>query len=144
MGSEWVSANLPLHYQRAGNLAQARESNKVITGVAPFQQLNSACINQASPSAIDRLARDAMPTFLADPDPENRYWNSAVLAACGQKELALQLLKSSVQGHYCPYTALQNDPLLANLRNSPEFTQLLSTSQKCQDDFLAARNKTTN
>jgi hypothetical protein len=85
-----------------------------------------------------------MPVFLADPDPENRYWNAAVLAACRQNEFALQLLKSSVQGHYCPYSALQNDPLLANLRHSPEFTQLLSTSKKCQDDFLAARNQTAN
>ena len=144
MGSEWVAANLPLHYQRAGNLAQARESNKVVTGVAPFQQLNSACLNQAPPEEIDRLARQSMPVFLADPDPENRYWNAAVLASCGQKEFALQLLKSSVQGHYCPYNALQNDPLLAHLRNSPEFPQLLSVSKKCQDDFLAARNKTAN
>jgi hypothetical protein len=144
MGSEWVAANLPLHYQRAGNLAQARESNKVVTGFAPFQQLNSACLNQASPSEIDHLAHEAMPVFLADPDPENRYWNAAVLAACRQNEFALQLLKSSVQVHYCLYSALQNDPLLANLRHSPEFTQLLSTSKKCQDDFLAARNQTAN
>ena len=110
MGSEWVAANLPLHYQRAGNLAQARESNKVITGVAPFQQLNSACLNQASPSEIDHLAHEAMPVFLADPDPENRYWNAAVLAACRQKNSLCNCSKARSRDTTAPTARFKTTP----------------------------------
>ena len=54
--------------------------------------------------------------------------------------MALRLLKSGVEGKYCAYTALQNDPLLAKLRGTPEFSEILSTAKKCQSDFLAQRS----
>ena len=137
--SEWVSANLPMHYLREGKLTQARENAKrILANDRPFRGLTEACLNQSS-QEIDRIARRAMPDFRADPDAENRYWNAALLASCGKKEFALELLKSSVEGRFCPYPALQNDPLLTNLRGTPEFAQLLSAAKKCQDDFLSER-----
>ena len=49
------------------------------------------------------------------------------------------MLKSAIEGKYCAYTALQKDPLLASLRSTPEYTQLLSAAKQCQDNFLAQR-----
>jgi hypothetical protein len=36
---------------------------------------------------------------------------------------------------------MQKDPLLASLRGTPEFAQLLPAAKQCEDDFLAERAK---
>ena len=51
----------------------------------------------------------------------------------------MRLLKSAIDGRYCSYQGLQKDPLLASLRGTPEYAQLLEAAKKCQDDFLAER-----
>jgi hypothetical protein len=35
---------------------------------------------------------------------------------------------------------LQADPLLANVRGTPEFRHLLEAAKACQDKFLSERN----
>jgi hypothetical protein len=50
------------------------------------------------------------------------------------------LLNSAIARNYCPYSALQSDPLLAKLRGTPEFSQLLSDAKECQKKFLAERD----
>ena len=55
--------------------------------------------------------------------------------------MTLRLLKSSIAGHYCAYTDLQNSPMFANLRGSAEFTQVLAAAKQCRDDFLAERSQ---
>jgi hypothetical protein len=77
-----------------------------------------------------------MATIMVEPDPERRYANGALLGYCGQPEAGLRAIRSAIQKNYCVYSQLQHDPLLANLRNKPEFTQLLSAAKACQDDFL--------
>jgi hypothetical protein len=61
------------------------------------------------------------------------------MAFCGETDMALRLLKTAVEGHYCAYTALQKDPLMATLRSAPEFSQLLATAKQCQDTFVSQR-----
>ncbi len=51
----------------------------------------------------------------------------------------MRLIKSAIEGHYCAYTALQNDPRVATLRDTPEFSQLLSAAKPCQNNFLSER-----
>ncbi len=60
---------------------------------------------------------------------------------CGQKDAAVRLLRSAIEQNYCAYTALQTDPLLAKLRGTPEFSELLSAAKDCQNKFLAGRDK---
>jgi hypothetical protein len=48
-------------------------------------------------------------------------WPGAIAAHCGQKELALRLLRKSLDKSYCQFTGLQNDPLVAPLRGMQEF-----------------------
>ena len=79
--------------------------------------------------------------LLADPDPEPRYVVAGDLLFCGQKDLALQLLKSSIAGHYCAYTGLQNDSVWTKLRGTPEFAELLSAAKQCRDDFISERSQ---
>jgi hypothetical protein len=51
----------------------------------------------------------------------------------------LRLLKSSIEGRYCVYDAMQKDPLMASLRSTPEYPQLLSAAQQCKQAFIAER-----
>jgi hypothetical protein len=60
---------------------------------------------------------------------------------CGQKDLALRMLRSSVDNHFCAYTGLQNDSVWTKLRGTPEFAELLSAAKKCRDDFMAERDR---
>ena len=144
LGSGWVASNLPLHYDRPGNRAEARASAEKIAADDPFRDIVFACFAPSSPVQLEKEVRAASPGFFADPDPENRYWDATLMAACGQPDIAVRLLKSAIAGRYCAYTALQKDPLLATLRSTPEFAQLLSAAKECEDKFLAERNQVSH
>ena len=128
IGSQWVTGNLVVHNLRAGNLAQAREMAEKL---GSFSRLNAliAYLNHAPPSEVESIAKEAAPQIFANPDAENRYTAGPGFAYSGQNDIALRLLKSGVEGKYCAYTALQNDPLLAKLRGTPEFSEILSTAR---------------
>ncbi len=137
MGSTWVSINLPLHFERAGNHAEARASAMKVPSDTPFKALVNACFNGAPAAELEQEVRAYTPISFADPDPENRYWDTALLTICGKRDVALRLLKSAIEGHYCAYSALQKDPLLAPLRGTQEFKQLLSAAKECENKFRA-------
>jgi serine/threonine protein kinase len=139
-GSDWVLRNIVSHFIRAGNLQQAREQSEK-SGDTSVARMLRACLHNAPSAEVDKLAREVAPEILANPDAENRYLISSNFAFCGQKDVALRLLKSSVVGKYCAYTAMQNDPMFATLRGTPEFNELLSAAKQCQSDFLAQRSQ---
>jgi eukaryotic-like serine/threonine-protein kinase len=143
-GSVWASANLVRHYLRERKLAEARDATRK-RGDDQSARTMIACIDAPSSPNTAALAREYAAWISAVPDPEVRYWRSNDILFCGQRELALNLLKSAVaQGHYCPYDGLRNDSLWAPLRGTPEFTQLLSAAKQCQTDFLAQTSQTTH
>jgi serine/threonine protein kinase len=139
-GSVWASDNIMRHYIRDGKLAQAKE----IAGKFKddrFFRMMEACFENPSSADVASLGREVVAARLADPDPEPRYIVATDFLFCGQKDAALQLLKSSIAGHFCAYTGLQNDSAWAKLRGTSEFTQLLSAAKQCRDDFLAERSQ---
>ena len=143
-GSQWVSNNLMRHYLREGKLAQAKEIVEKNKDTSRFDyRMMAVCVENPSSPDLAALARDVVATRLADPDPEPRYVVATDLLFCGQKDAAVQLLKSSIAGHFCAYTGLQNDSAWTKLRGTPEFNELLSAAKKCQSDFLAERSKTS-
>ena len=77
---------------------------------------------------------------MARPDPENKYFYGSLMAFCGEKDIALRLLKTGIERGYCSTSALQSDPFLAKLRGTPEFSQLVLASKACQDRFRAETN----
>jgi hypothetical protein len=98
-------------------------------------------LNRRDANGLNRLAREEAANILADPDPEPRYIVAADFLFCGQKDLALQQLKSAIAEHYCAYTGLQNDSASAKLRGTPAFAELLSAAKQCGDDFISERSK---
>jgi tetratricopeptide (TPR) repeat protein len=138
-GSAWVLINLPPHFARVGKTGEARESAEKVSGKDPSSGVMVACFGKSSAADLDQQVRLVTPGYLADPDPENRYWDATLMAACGKQDLAVRLLKSAIAGRYCAYNALQTDPLLASLRGTPDFAPLLSAAKECQDQFLSER-----
>jgi len=138
-GSAWVLINLPLHFARLGKTGEARESAEKVSGKDPSSGVMVACFGKSSAADLDQQVRVVTPGYLADPDPENRYWDATLMAACGKQDLAVRLLKSAIAGRYCAYNALQTDPLLASLRGTSDFPPLLSAAKECQDQFLLER-----
>jgi serine/threonine protein kinase len=141
-GSEWAENNIMRHYIRDGKLAQAKEIADKHSDTTHFGwRMMAVCLENPSSANVAALARDMVATRLADPDPEPRYIFAADLLFCGQKDAAVQLLKSSIAGNYCAYTGLQKDSALAKLRGTPEFNEILAEAKKCQSDFLAQRSQ---
>jgi eukaryotic-like serine/threonine-protein kinase len=140
-GSGWATSNVVRQYIRAGKVAQAREDAQKVSGTR-FSEILIACADNPSSENAVKGVREGADEVLADPDPEVHYVVASDFLLCGRKDLVLKLLKTSVDGHYCAYSGLQNDSLWAALRATPEFAELLSEAKKCRDDFMAGRDRT--
>ncbi len=141
-GSVWVSNNMMREYIRDGKLAQAKEMAGKLKDMSQFgYHMMMVCIENPSSPDVAPLARDVVATRLADPDPEPRYIVAGDLLFCGQKDAAVQLIKSAIAGHFCSYPGLQNDSMWAKLHGTSEFAELLSAAKKCRDDFMSERSQ---
>src|SRR5579862_9040728 len=134
-GSNWVASNSVRQYLRDGKLAQAREIAQKFRDQA-WSSVIIACIESPSSENTAKLARQEAAAILADPDHETHYVVAHDVLFCGQKDLALRMIKSSIEGHYCAYEGLRSDSMWAQLRAEPEFAELLAGAKKCQEDFL--------
>jgi hypothetical protein len=38
---------------------------------------------------------------MADPDPENRYFEGSLMAFCGKQDAAVRMIRSAIQSNYC-------------------------------------------
>jgi serine/threonine protein kinase len=139
-GSEWAAWVTPYVYLTAGNLAQARDSVKYVAKSPSYhRELLVACTQAQRPADMDRIVREAEASVMTEPDPEAWYHAGALMAYCGQKDVALRLLKAAVQQNYCAYSALLEDPLLKTLRKETAFNQVLTAGSKCQEALQEGR-----
>lgn len=134
-GSEWSNYMTFSALLREGKIEETRAAlKKVSTNPFDHRDFLEECLNL--PTISDGLAQKMETEVLAEPDPETRYYQGAVLAFCGKSEAAAQLIKSAVAKNYCAVSALQADPLLAKLRTNPEFVELQAAAKECQTRFL--------
>jgi eukaryotic-like serine/threonine-protein kinase len=132
-GSEWANWVTPYIYLADGNMTEARAAAKNM-GKASWSHadLMQACTAAQRPADFQKVLRDSESSVILEPDPEAWYHVGSLLAACGQSEPALRLLKAAVQQNYCAYSALLDDPLLKDLRKETAFNQVLTASSNCQ------------
>jgi hypothetical protein len=71
------------------------------------------------------------------------YVTGEMVARVGEKELALRLLRRSVEMGFCPYPAIDTDPAFAGLRDTTEFRQIRQTAIDNQARFLHFRAQQT-
>jgi hypothetical protein len=139
-GSEWSNAVKVSVLMREGKMEEAQQAVNKMTGNPTFMRgVLEACLNKASAKEVHRLAEQAQNELLPETDSELKYYQGAILAACGEKQIAYAFLRKAVAENYCAYTALQTDPLLVKLRGTSEFSGLLSAAKECQNRFLAQR-----
>src|SRR5271169_6238714 len=132
-GSEWAAWVTPYVYVAEGNLAEARATAKNM-GTASFyhRPLMEACTAAQRPADLAKTVREAESSVMMEPDAEAWYHVGALMAACGQNEAALRLLKAAVQQNYCAHSALLDDPLLKDLRKDTAFNEVLTASSNCE------------
>ncbi|MGA9529383.1 MAG: protein kinase [Terriglobales bacterium] len=141
-GSDFFNRNIPQLLLSEGRQTEAHEAILRLPQSGARERFLAVCsalpAPTQSPSAeLNEIARESEPGMLSNPDPENRYLAAAEMAYCGQREAAVRLMKSAIDGRYCSYAGLQKNPLLASLRGAPEYAQLLAAAKQCQDNFLA-------
>ncbi len=132
-GSEWAAYVTPSVLLREGKIAEAREAVKKMPAAPRYHRdLPEACLQLRPASELERIAHEAETDLPTDPDPELWYYQGAILAYCGQKTAGFQLLQHAIEQNYCSHSNLLSDPLLAKVRSSPGFNDLLIASTACQ------------
>jgi len=144
-GSDWANRNVVRVLLAEGKLTDAREALQKVPPDRAISTFWTACLNRqaATPSRAEPelVSGEALAALQSNPDAENRYLFAGDMAFCGEKTAALKLLKTAIDGRYCAYQGMQKDPMLAPLRGTPEFTQLLTAAKNCQDSFLAEQTQ---
>jgi TolB-like protein/Tfp pilus assembly protein PilF/predicted Ser/Thr protein kinase len=132
-GSEWAAWVTPYIYLAEGNVAEAREAAQNM-GKAPYyhRELMQACSAGQRPPDFAKIVRETESSVMMEPDAEAWYHVGALMAACGQSEPALRLLKAAVQQNYCAYSGLLDDPMLKDLRKETAFNEVLTSASNCQ------------
>jgi serine/threonine protein kinase/lipoprotein NlpI len=140
VGSEWSNSVRVSVLMRQGKMLEAQQAAPQMTDNPMWMRgLVEACLAKAPATDIHRMAEQAENELLAKQNPEMKYHEGTLLAACGEKEIAFAFLRRSVAGNYCVYQALQSDPLLANVRGDAEFHQIEQAARECQQKFEAAQ-----
>ncbi len=132
-GTEWAAWVTPYVFLAEGNLAEAHGAAQNIGKASSYHRdLMEACTAAQKPADLAKIVRDSEGSVMMEPDPEAWYHVGSLMAACGQSEPALRLLKAAVQQNYCAYSALLEDPLLKNLRKETTFNEVLTAAGNCQ------------
>jgi eukaryotic-like serine/threonine-protein kinase len=142
-GSEWANAVRVSVLMRQGKMQEAQRAvEKMPQSSVWMRGLMQACLNKTPATEVHRLADLAKNELLPEQDPELKYYQGALIAACGEKQIALDFLRKAVAENYCASQALQSDPLLAPLRGDAEFRQIVQQADGCQQKFKAAQGIT--
>ncbi len=139
-GSEWSNAVKVTVLMRQGKTADAEKAvAQMPQNTMWMRGVLQACLSQAPEKEIHQLAEAAQSELLPEQDSELKYYQGAVLAACGEKQAAYAFLRKAVSENYCAHEALQSDPLLASVRGDAEFHQIVQSAAECQKKFAAAQ-----
>jgi serine/threonine protein kinase len=132
-GSEWAAWVTPYVFLAQGDVVEARQAADNMGKASTYhRELMLACTAAQRPADLARIMRVTEASVMLELDPEAWYHVGALMAACGQNEPALRLLKAAVQQNYCAYTALLDDPLLKGLRKETAFNEVLTAASNCQ------------
>jgi eukaryotic-like serine/threonine-protein kinase len=140
-GSEWARYVMPSLLLREGNIQEARKAvEQMPTAPRDRRDLLETCLDPQAGSKVDVIAHQAETTEPTEADPEIAFYQGSILAFCGKTSAAAHVLGTAIDRDYCAYSQLQADPMLAKLRGTSEFDQLLAAAKQCQQRYLAAPN----
>ena len=139
-GSEWSNAVRVSVLLRQGKMPETEHAAQQMSENSMWLRgVLLACVNKAPAEDVHRLAELARNELLPEQDSELKYYQGALLAACGEKQIAYAFLRKAVAENYCAHQALLSDPLLAGVRGDAEFRQIVQAAAECQAKFAAAQ-----
>jgi hypothetical protein len=106
-------------------------------GARPIGDWYRGCLARRPPSAGSPLPAGVREAILGIRDSEPKYSLSGMVALCGDRESALQILRKAVEENFCSYPAMDKDPLFENVRKTPEFAEIRKMGMACRERFLA-------
>jgi tetratricopeptide (TPR) repeat protein len=96
-----------------------------------------AYLRHDDPERIRSLSERAERIVVNLVDPEQAYFDARIQSFCEQRQAALRQLRRAIERNYCAYPALDTDPLLENIRNTPEFQVMRQTAVTRYEKFAA-------
>jgi TolB-like protein len=133
--SEFTKNVIPAILLRENRLGEAKTAAERMSKDSPwYGALLQTCLSH--PGNMSAVADEKKTALMAEHDPEMKYYQASILAFCGQKNLAITLLRTAIEQNYCASSALQADPLWAKVRDTLEFAELQSAANQCQTRFL--------
>jgi serine/threonine protein kinase len=103
----------------------------------PIADWYIGCLSRRPPSAESPLPAGIREAILKIRDSEPKYSLGGMVALCGDRESALQILRKGVEQNYCGYPAMDSDPMFDSIRKTPEFAEIRKMGIDCQKRFLA-------
>jgi eukaryotic-like serine/threonine-protein kinase len=144
-GSDWYTNVMPSVLLRAGKKEEARKTaQKMSASAVWYPAILQSCLEPDYKPLVGNVVQQSQPSLMAERDPEIRYYQAAILAHCGNNQVAVSLIKSAIDQNYCATSALETDPLLAKLRQSPQVAVLRQASRQCQERFQKAQQTPGN
>jgi eukaryotic-like serine/threonine-protein kinase len=141
-GSEWSNNVEATFLLREGKTSEALNRLRQMPESSFFHnRALMACYSSPRPAGSEQLLAQAEKDVFTFHDPEPKYSQAVMFNVCLGNDFTSRLLKSAIAGGYCAYDNLQTDPLLAELRKSPEYPALLAQAKQCRDRFLAERDQ---
>jgi tetratricopeptide (TPR) repeat protein len=119
-----------------GKVAQAAET---IPSVFATQRNGLAAFAAGRKQEAAALARQDVASTLLVHDSEQKFGAAGWVGLVGEREGAFALLRKAVEQNYCGALAAETNPLYANLRSRPEFTQIMDQARQCREKFLQHR-----
>ena len=135
-GSDFSRNVTPAVLLRAGKFDEARvAAHEMNNNDTWFGKILQACLDGRPASEMNLMVANNEKALLGQLDPEFRYHQGALMAYCGQMDIATKLIKSAIQQNYCSAEALQKDPALENYRKYSDYAALVASAQECQYRF---------
>ncbi len=130
-GTQWAASNQGAIALRQGKPQEALEAYR--RGMSGNREFAELCLQNRSTS---EAARKMEATPMANRDPEPKFNTATLMSYCGHVDAALRLLRVAVEQGYCAYPAMETDPLLAKVREHPEYVAIRAAAIECQKKFL--------
>jgi TolB-like protein/lipoprotein NlpI len=138
-GSQWSRRTMADLLLREKKYEEAMQQTKqFVPGALISPLLLEACIeHRPSSREIEEMARTGEAQTMAVRDVEPKYFMATYFALCGQRDAALRMLRTAVDHNYCSYPAIDNDPMVDSIRNTPEFARIRADAIECNQKFMA-------
>ncbi|MGC2248787.1 MAG: protein kinase [Terriglobales bacterium] len=132
-GSEYANAVKVTVLMREGKMTEAQRAVQPMTDNPLWMRgVLQACLNKEPAADVHRSAEAAEKALTPVHNSALKYYEGAVLAACGEKKMAFDFFRTAIGQGYCAREALLNDPLLAGVRADSEFAAIVADATACQ------------